>query len=218
MELTDAITALEGFTGPDLTMTLSQIEFALEGSTGDGCSRVLSERNARHEALAAAGLMKQLAGQINVVIHALGILLCLPELLQPGEVVESVSLGAGNTGKPFDLITNRRLAEFKFIAWQGGPESIRQNSLFKDFYYLAEYDTPKSKHLYVLGTDLPLKFLGGGRSLDSVLSKNVTFYDAFRAKYPDYLVVRDYYLPRQGQVLVEDMSSMVPGLVGGLEA
>jgi hypothetical protein len=217
VDVAEAVVALEEFSGPDLTSTLSQIEAALAGCGGDQCDLLLVERGARPDALAAAGLMKQLVGQINVVIHALGILLCLPQLLQTGEVVESVSLGAGNTGKPFDLITNRRLAEFKFIAWQGGPESIRQNSVFKDFYYLAEADSPKSKHLYVLGTGLPLKFLKGGRSLDSVLSKNVTFKNDFRAKYPDYSVVRDYYLPRKDRVLVEDVSPMVPGLLGELE-
>ena len=39
--------------------------------------------------------MKRLAGQINVTIHALGILLCLPHILEPSERVEPVSLGAG---------------------------------------------------------------------------------------------------------------------------
>jgi hypothetical protein len=43
------------------------------------------------------------------------------------------------TGRSFDLETSYRVAvaEFKFIRWQGGPESIRQNQLFKDFYLLA---------------------------------------------------------------------------------
>jgi hypothetical protein len=54
---------------------------------------------ARAEVLAAAGLVKQMAGQINVVIHALGILLCLPHILRPSEVIDYISLGAGNTGR-----------------------------------------------------------------------------------------------------------------------
>jgi hypothetical protein len=43
------------------------------------------------------------------------------------------------TGRSFDLETSYRVAvaELKFIRWQGGPESIRQNQLFKDFYLLA---------------------------------------------------------------------------------
>ena len=86
------------------------------------------------EVLGAAGLIKRLAGQIHVVIHALGILLCLPRILQPGEVVEYVSLGAGNTGRAFDLETNQRIAEFKFIRWQGGAEVIRQGSKRTPFF------------------------------------------------------------------------------------
>lgn len=216
MDLAEAIASLEEFSGPDLTSTLSQIEGALQGCSAGRCDPLLIKHNASADALAAAGLLKQLAGQINVVIHALGILLCLPKLLQPDEVVESVSLGAGNTGKPFDLVTDRRLAEFKFITWQGGAEAIRQNSIFKDFYYLAEADSPKSKHLYVLGTEIPLKFLKGRRALSSVLSKNVGLSKEFRIKYPDYLVVRDYYLPRKDRVLVEDVSPLVPGLIKGI--
>jgi hypothetical protein len=87
-------------------------------------------------------LVKRLAREINVVIHALGILLCLPHILEPEETIEYVSLGAGNTGRAFDLETNKRIAEFKFSRWQGGAEAIRQNSLFKDFYCMAEYDSP----------------------------------------------------------------------------
>jgi hypothetical protein len=216
MELVEAIAALNLFSGQDLGQTLSRIELAIEGATGDSCPPLLLEHHVQHDALAAAGLVKRLAGQVNVVIHALGILLCLPEVLRPGEVIESISLGAGNTGKPFDLETNRRVAEFKFIAWQGGPEAIRQNSLFKDFYYLIEYDSTKSKHLYVLGTEFPLKFLNSRRALESVLSKNVAFHEEFRSKYPDYRVVRDYYLPRRNQVLIEDVSLMLPGLTDEL--
>lgn len=217
MDLAEAIAALDRFSGQDLTRTLSRIELAIEGATTDSCAALLLEHHAQHDALAAAGLVKRLAGQINVIIHALGILLCLPEVLQPGEIIECVSLGAGNTGKPFDLETDRRIAEFKFIAWQGGPEAIRQNSVFKDFYCLAEHDSAKSKHLYVLGTEFPLKFLNGRRALESVLSKNVGLYEAFRAEYPDYRVVRDYYVPRRDQVLIEDVSSMLPGLAGELQ-
>ena len=40
-----------------------------------------------------------------------------------------------------DLETNHRVAEFNFSHWQGGADTIRQNSLFKDFFQLAEYQT-----------------------------------------------------------------------------
>jgi hypothetical protein len=217
LDLASAVLALQRFSGNNLTLTLSQIESELEGRTVGTCTPLLVEHNAQHEALEAAGLMKQLASQINVVIHALGILLCLPELLEADERIESVSLGAGNTGKSFDLVTDRRIAEFKFITWQGGPESIRQNSIFKDFYYLAEDDSKKLKCLYLLGTKHPLKFFTSRRALSSVLSKNVTFSEQFRSKYPDYEVVRDYYMPVRHRVNITDVSQLLPGLANDLQ-
>lgn len=83
--------------------------------------------------------------------------LCLPHILEPGELVEYASLGAGNTGRQFDLETNFCVAEFKFINWRGGPESIRQNSIFKDYFLLAEAPTPKRKYLYLLGSGFVLR-------------------------------------------------------------
>src|SRR5690348_14950778 len=119
LAIADAIHLLQAFRGPDLTRTISQIEKSLKGIAADGYAEALTTSGAKAEVLGAAGLVKQLAGQINVVIHALGILLCLPHILRPGEIIEYVSLGAGNTGRSFDLETNQRIAEFKFIHWQG---------------------------------------------------------------------------------------------------
>ena len=115
---------------------------------------------------------------------------------------------------PFDLETNQRIAEFKFIRWQGGSESIRQNSLFKDFYGLAEQETQKEKFLYVLGTEHGEKFFNGGRALESVLSRNDALKKKFSAKYHDrFVTVRDYYLSRKGSVAIQDVSAFVPELV-----
>lgn len=68
---------------------------------------------------ACAGI-KRLSAQIDVKLHALGILLCPLHILkeQPGEQMESFSLGAANPGRAFDLVTSHRVAEFKFIHWQ----------------------------------------------------------------------------------------------------
>ncbi len=38
-----------------------------------------------------------------------------------------------------------------------GSKTIRQNSLFKDFYLLAEHETHKKKVMYLLETPRPLK-------------------------------------------------------------
>jgi hypothetical protein len=212
--LVSAIHLLQAFRGPDLTRTISQIEKSLKGASSDNYSTVLTTSGAKAEILGAAGLVKQLAAQIDVVVHTLGILLCLPHILRPGEVIEYVSLGAGNTNRAFDLETNQRIAEFKFIRWQGGSESIRQNSVFKDFYEMAERETTKEKFLYVLGTEHGEKFFNGGRALSSVLSRHVKLRNEFTEKFGDrYRTVRDYYLPRKGLVVIQDVSPFVPELV-----
>lgn len=217
--MTGLVSALARFTGPDLTTTLSGLEAAVQGVTAKDCVNFLEGAGAGREAMVAAAELKRQAGQINVTIHALGILLCLPHLLEPGERVDYVSLGAGNTGRAFDLETNLRVAEFKFIRWRGGPESVRQNSVFKDFLLLALHPTPKRKHLYLLGTDHALKFLRGGRALSSVLSRNDKLQRTFVHHFGDtYQTVGDYYDANSEQVRIEDVSPWLSELAEALIA
>jgi hypothetical protein len=209
----ESIGLLSRFAGADLTNTLARIEANIRGLTADCAAAFLEDAGAERAVLAAAGEMKRLVGQINVTIHALGILLCLPHILEDGERVEYVSLGAGNTGREFDLETDRRVAEFKFINWRGGPESIRQNSVFKDFFMMAESQTPKRKYLYLLGTDYALKFLRGGRAIESVLSRNEKVRGLFRSRFGGrYTKVGDYYRAHQHTVVIEDVSGWLSEL------
>jgi hypothetical protein len=99
-------------------------------------------------------------------------------------------------------------------------ESIRQNSLFKDFYEMAEHETHKAKYLYVLGIAHAKKFLNGGRAMLSVLSRNESLRKKFTEKFGDrYRTVRDYYyLPRKESVVIQDVSPFVPGLAAAVEA
>lgn len=69
---------------PIWTQTLGRIEDSVRDMTADACSAFLAEAGAEREVLSAAAEMKRLAGQINVTIHALGILLCLPHILEAG--------------------------------------------------------------------------------------------------------------------------------------
>lgn len=210
MTIERAISAIEEFQGRSLTSSLSSIEAAILGLNSEGIGEFCKSRKINDEFMSSAAAIKNVAGQINVIIHAAGILCSLPHLLKPGEVVESVSLGAGNTGRQFDLETNLRVAEYKFIDWRGGPESIRQNSVFKDFYELAEYETTKSKHLYLVGTSHPTKFLDGGRALSSVLSRRPDILDRIVSKYGiQVFCVRDYYRLKKGQVEIRDISPLI---------
>ncbi len=207
MSIDKAIEAIERFQGDSLTNSLSGIESKIQKMGIDEIKNLCRSRGVDDDFLASALSVKKIAGQINVIIHAAGILRSLQDILEPGEQVEFVSLGAGNTGRKFDLETNCRVAEYKFIDWRGGPESIRQNGIFKDFFELAEYETPKRKFLYVVGDELPLKFFNGGRALRSVLSRQPKVLARITEKYGAGIErVCDYYNIKKQEVHICDIS------------
>lgn len=207
MSIDLAIQAIANFQGASLTENLARIESSVVGLGTNELQDFCDGRKIDGAFMSSAVSIKKLAGQINVIIHAAGILCSLPAILKPNEVVESVSLGAGNTGRQFDLETNFRIAEYKFIDWQGGSESIRQNGVFKDFYSLAEHETKKSKHLYVVGTNHPLRFLAGGRALASVLSRYPSILADITGKYGATVTkVCDYYELKKSEVEIRDIS------------
>lgn len=216
MDLEEAAKHLRTIESGDLTKRIAYLESAFCKQSQETPSSLCVKHGVTDVALEAALVFKAAAGQINVVIHALGILASLPHILRDEERVESLSLGAGNTGRHYDLETNLRVAEFKFIQWRGGPESIRQNGLFKDFFYLAEADTAKERYIYLLGLDHPLRFFNGGRSLSSVLTKDHQLRSDFQRLYGErFQVVRDYYEHRKNSVHMRDVSKFLPAFSEG---
>lgn len=204
---------VQGFKRDSLRNRIASIERKLRRADKIACQAFCSDEAINSGLMTAAFALKRASSQINEVVHAVGILASLPHILRDGEVIESLSLAAGNTGKAFDLETDQRVGEFKFIDWKGGPESIRQNQLFKDFYLLAEVSTPKERYLYVLGAEHPLKFLIGGRAFSSVLSRNTKLGASFKQQYGSrFSTVGDYYRYRRAQVRIVDLASVVPGL------
>lgn len=93
-----------------VTAERNSLDQRWRGSRGDGrpCAGFLEGVGAGREVLEAAAELKRQGGQINVTIHALGILLCLPHLLEPDECVEYLSLGAEYTSRSFDREANLR--------------------------------------------------------------------------------------------------------------
>lgn len=210
-ELTDALRAVERFSSSGgLRDRISELEYRLPKlARGDAIKYLKSEGISEHALLGALAI-KAMAGQINVVVHVLGILASLPHVLEADEIIESLSLGAGNTGKRFDMETSKQVAEFKFIGWRGGAEAIRQNSVFADLFNLASADTEKRRVLYVVGKEHPLRFLRGGRALSSVLSKNASVAARFRNRHPDLLRVSEYYALVEHAVEIVDLRDAVP--------
>lgn len=210
MSLDAAINAINNFQGNSLTEQLASIESQIQGFDLSNCESLCLDHDIDDHFIQSALDIKKLAGQINVIIHAAGILKSLPNILKENEIVDYVSLGAGNTGRKFDLETNLRVAEYKFIDWKGGPESIRQNGIFKDFYELAEFPTDKEKILYVVGTTYPLKFFNGSRALTSVLSRQPKILNNIKEKYgSDVKEVNDYFSIHKSTVQIKDVSPFI---------
>lgn len=209
--LDTAAATLEAFRETSLREAIARIEGKCQNAAHSIFGDLLKEQKITTDTLDAALLIKWQSRQINEIVHAAGILLALPHILETGEVVESVSLGAGNTGRGFDLCTDRRIAEFTFINWQGGPEVIRQNKILKDFFFLAEAPSPKRKELYTIGTEHPLRFFESRRSLAPILKGNRKLGDAFKSTYGErFSKVREYYEHRRNEVQLRDVGAIVP--------
>lgn len=119
MAFQDAIHRVTQFKGESLSETIASIEAKLPGKNAGGVRLVNGSSGIEHDLLLNVAAVKRASVQIDVVIHAVGILYTLPYLLQDGEVVTSVHLGAGNAAGDFHLVTNQRLAQFKFAKVAG---------------------------------------------------------------------------------------------------
>lgn len=214
-DILDDIKILSGALGLSPTEAIRKIEWELPNlAIGPKAAETFIARHAiSSDALRAALNIKNTFGQINVVIHALGILIALPHILEEGEQVQYVTLGAGNTGRNFDLETDRRVAEFKLITWQGGAESIRQNNVFKDFLKLLWCSSGKRRQLFLTSTQVAAAFLHGKRALSSVLSRNVALKSKFESMYGTrYRTVGEFYRDHEDLVEVVDLWRVLPQL------
>lgn len=213
MDIIQAVQILEEFYNKkDLNSQISILENKIQNTTRTNINSLFKEGKIDASLLEAALTLKGIVGQINIVIHAWGILVSLPYILRPDETIEYVSLGAGNTGKDFDLKTTQRVAEFKFIEWKGGPEAVRQNSLLKDFYRLVEWEDDREKFLYVTGIERSIKALNSKRKLKSAIP-NKSLWEEFTEKHGDrYKTIHEYYSDHLDFVKIVDLQSIVPEL------
>ncbi|QTS00548.1 hypothetical protein J6K27_000045 [Rhodococcus qingshengii] len=155
---------LEFLTTNELTTQLSSAESAFAGSDMTGCAAAVEHFHFSEDLLDAALAVRQHVGRLNDVIHATVIARCLPLILEPGEsVTVRPSLGAGNDpSRPFDVETDRRIAEFKVSQWKGA-DTMRKRGVFADLVHLALDPTERQAQMFVVGSR-PKKFLVASRS------------------------------------------------------
>lgn len=215
MAIEDAVARVNRFKGASLTETIGTAESRLaHASVGTGeVDRANRSLGINLELLLALADVKRASAQIDVVIHAVGILYALPHILRSDETVETLSLGAGTAGSEFDLVTDQRVAEFKFIHWRGGgADAVRQKTLFQDFFKLVREETHKEKYLYLLNTAIPLRFLTGNSDASKILDRNKRLASDFTGRYGQaYRTVGEYYEAHQDQVRLVNLVDIVPG-------
>jgi hypothetical protein len=155
------------FKGQSLKRQLAQLKLDMVGKTK-------SNITSKPELFDAALIVKKASAQINEVVHAVGIINSISEILNEGEKIKNLSLAAGDEGDGFDLETDKRVAEFKFSRWQegGSKNGMRKRHIFADFAKLTILNTNKKKEIYALSSESIIKYFNGRASWEKVLSKS----------------------------------------------
>lgn len=205
-------TLIKYYSNDKLSDIVYNLQLQLKNKNSKSILSIISQDLTSKDTLNAALDVKSVMGQINVIVHTLGIINTLPYLLEDNEVIESVSLGADNASSEFDLITNKRIAEFKFITWRGN-DSMRLKTTFGDYYNLVEFNTEKDKYLYLTDCSYFERFLNGRRSFSSILSKNNKIAKEFEAKYNNkYNFLNEYYDDNKFKVNLISLNDIAPDL------
>src|SRR5438105_13349970 len=79
-----AVRTIEKFTGASLTGRIADLEHAIQNCDGQACRAHGMSAGVTSELLAAGYVLKRAAGQVNVLIHAVAVMLLVPKIVQPG--------------------------------------------------------------------------------------------------------------------------------------
>lgn len=204
--------------GEELTTRVAEAEQAMQGVSGSDIGDVSRQMGLDGSTLASALTVRRAFGRISDVIHATTIVMTLEKVMEDGEVlVRPPSLGAGNDpGRPFDVETDRRVAEFKAAEWKGA-DAMRKRTLFADLARLAMEDSSRRKQLFVIG-ELPGRYLATTRtSVSRVINRSSqTLRDQMADRYgPLEMSVAEFTATHGLQVEVVNMEDIVPELIGG---
>ena len=212
-ELTDAVAQLASFLrAVPLTEAIAGLERDLEGRTAGDVGAVAASGGISPSLLTAGLTVRESFGRLNDLIHAAAITLALPHLLEDGEQITArPSLAAGNDpGRPFDVETNRRVAEFKLSRWRGS-DAMRKRQTFKDLVMLAADRSGRQADLFVVGTE-PGRFLRTSRStaawgLDRTPHARRVFDESFGSAD---ISIAEFTASHAAHVRVTDLGAVLP--------
>lgn len=190
---------------------IAALELELAGKDRDSVAAVVSAHGVAQDTLAASLLVRESLGKLSDLIHAVGIALALPHILQPGEVLKTPSLAAGNDpGRLYDVETTQRAIEFKLARWTAKGNGGREKDLFKDLVLLTQAPPELRAEIYVRGSR-PARFLAGNASARKQLKKNMAVQAIFDAQVDDPLMtVSQYMAAYAAHVRVVDLEKVAP--------
>lgn len=217
-DLTQAMTSLGRFMDQaPLTESIAGLEASMDGRQGAGVADVVRDSGLDKTLFAATLTVRAAVGRLNDIIHAAGISLALPELLEPGEtIVNRPSLAAGNDpSRPYDVETDRRVFEFKLSVWTGA-DAMRKRQTFKDFVTLAADESDRRGCLCVVG-DRPVRFLRGTTSVAGWgLDRSPSTRDLFADRFGSLNQPIGEFVARHPEVEIVDLTAAVPDVFGAM--
>lgn len=166
MKTESALDLVLNFKGEKLQQKLNEIETDLIGKGRKSIPKL-------PEVYEAALEVKKISSQIDEIVHATGILKCLPQILADDETIVDLSLAAAASGQGIDLVSNKRIAEFKFSRWQESSNGIRIGKAFSNLVSLYLNPLPLKKELYVFNAAKVISCFQSSKSAwKNVLSKS----------------------------------------------
>jgi hypothetical protein len=201
------------------TASVDRLERDLVDTDSFTAPAVTSAAGLSEELLEAALIVRRDVGRVSDVIHATVIALALPKILEPGEVISNrPSLGPGNDKtRPFDLETDRRVAEFKVALWSGG-DMMRKRTLTSDLVHRALDQSGRRPELWVAGTE-PLRFLRTSTSPVGDLLSRASRH--LRTRYHDRygeqdIPLRDFVTHHAAHIQHRDIADVLPAVAAAL--
>jgi hypothetical protein len=195
-----------------LTTAIAELERRLDGLDAKGVEAATRTSGVDRELLTAAVTVRRDLGRISDLIHAAAIVLVLPHVLEDGEqVTNRPSLAAGNDpSRPYDLETDRRIAEFKLARWVGA-DAMRKRQAFKDLVHLATDTSGRQPELFVVG-DAPVRFLRSSRSTASwALDRSPATRKLFTERYGLLeMRIADFTAGPAARVRITDLRTLLP--------
>jgi hypothetical protein len=213
-----AVERLAAFLDEPLTQRIADLERALDGATGEDAVDIVERASVDGSLLDAALDVRADLGRINDLIHAAAITLMIPRILKPGErLVRRPSLAAGNdSSRPYDLETDRRVAEFKLSAWKGA-DVARQRQTFKDLVHLAGDGSGRMAELYVVG-ERPIRWLRSTKArVDWALKTSPATLGLFEERFGDpSMAVSQFTAGGGARVRLIDLTELAPDIMNRL--